>query len=157
MKLEKSIYMLIALAVCWLAACESATAQQSSTETQIVRGDANAGELNSLYLDGLTNAQRSNHERIFVIARPGRGENARFLSLNRLEAARLYLVESGRINKEQVILAEGERVAGEGRVEFYLGSRLMLVSLAERGKNVQLTCCADYIPPRRHRSRRRKG
>lgn len=157
MKLRKPIYILLALAVYWFAACESVKAQQSSTEAQIVKADGNAGELNSLYLDVLTNEQRSTNELVFVIARLGRGETARSLSLNRLRSAHLYLVESGRIKREQVILAEGELIAGEGRVEFYLGGRLILVSLAERGRNVSLMCCEGYIPPRKKRSRRMRG
>jgi DNA/RNA endonuclease YhcR with UshA esterase domain len=88
----------------------------------------------------------------------GRGENSRTLSFRRLESARLYLVEPGRIKRENVVFAEGERVDSDGRVEFYLGSKLILVSLAERGKNVCLTCCDDYIPsPKRNRVKRKKG
>ena len=135
----------------------SAIAHEPSTEMQIIKGDANSCELNSAYLDYMVMEQRAKGERIFVIARLGQGEVNRSLNHNRLEYARFYLLESGRTQKEKIVFAEGERVNGEGRVEFYLGSRLFLVSLAERGKNVCLTCCDDYIPPRRNRSRRRRG
>ena len=137
----------------WLALCAVVgVAQQSSPGLSIVKGDANAGELNSLYLDKLANDQQSTHERVFVFARLERGEQARSLNLIRLKAARSYLVETRGIDKEQVILAEGERVADEGRIEFYLGSRLMLVSLAERGRNVSLNCCESYTAPRKNRN-----
>ena len=157
MKLLNHVSMILAFAVCCFMACVvSAIAQKPPSETQIIKGDANSCELNSLYLDNLISEQRANGERIFAIARLGRGEVKRSLRLNRLEYARLYLIESGRTQKEKVVFAEGERVDGEGRVEFYPGSKLYLVSLAERGKNVCLTCCKDYIPPRRGRRKGRR-
>jgi hypothetical protein len=157
MKLLKHGLMILAFGACCLMACASAIAHESSTGTQIIKGDANSCELNSAYLDYMVMEQRAKGERIFVIARLGRGEVNRSLNHNRLEYARFYLLESGRTQKEKIVFAEGERINGEGRVEFYLGSRLFLVSLAERGKNVCLTCCDDYIPPRRNRSRKRRG
>lgn len=157
MKLQRPNLILIAIAVCWLVAYEPVIAQQPSTEPQIIKGDANSCEANSSFLDALTNEHRSTNERVFVIARLGRGEANRALSLNRLERARWYLVEPGRIKSENVVFAEGARINGEGRVEFYLGSKLFLVSLAERGMNVCLTCCDDYVPtPRRKRRLRRR-
>jgi hypothetical protein len=147
-EIRKAATLLFLLASCAVVG----VAQQSSPEIGIVKGDANAGELNSAYLDKLANDQQSTNERVFVIARLGRGETARSLSLNRLKAARSYLVETRGIDKERVIFAEGERVAGEGRLEFYLGSRLMIISLAPRGKNVRLTCCEGDTPPRKNRN-----
>lgn len=151
-KIRRAATLLFLLALCAVVG----VAQQSSPEIGIVKGDGNAGELNSAYLDKLTVDQQSTNERIFVIARLGKGETARSLNLNRLKAARSYLVETRGINREQVIFAEGERAAGEGRVEFYLGSELMLVSLAARGKNVSLVCCEGDVPPQKNKSRKRK-
>lgn len=130
-------------------------AQTSPGDTIIVEGRS-SGELNSLHLDNLAYELRSSVAgRVFVIARLGDGETARWLNLARLEGARFYLVESGRTQKERIVFAEGERVKGEGRVEFYLGSRLYLVSLAGRGKAINFTCCDDYIPPGRSKRKRR--
>jgi hypothetical protein len=152
-KIRIAATLLFLLALCAVVG----VAQQPSPEIGIVKGDANAGELNNAYLDKLTVDQQSTNERIFVIARLGKGETARSLNLNRLKAARSYLVETRGINQEQVIFAEGERVAGEGRVEFYLGGKLMLVSLAERGRNINFNCCEGYIPPKKNKNRKRKG
>lgn len=137
---KKFVYVSLAFFVCWCGV-GSVKAQQPLIST--VKSDGNAGELNSAGLDYLAVEQQTTNERIFVIARLGRGEAARSLSLQRLQAARSYLVATKGIDKEQVIFAEGEKIAGEGRVEFYLGSKLMLVSLAARGKNVRLVCCID--------------
>lgn len=152
----KSLFKVSLVFVCPLLPQGAFAAQSSSNDPQIVAG-GDSGELNSAYLDNLLNElRRSGGERIFVVARLGRGETARRLNLARIEGARLYLIESGRTQRERVIFAEGERVEGEGRVEFYLGSRLRLVSLAERGKNIRFTCCEDYIPPRRNKGRSRR-
>jgi hypothetical protein len=35
------------------------------------------------------------------------------------------------LNSQETVFAEGERLKGEGRIEFYLGSYLRLVILAE--------------------------
>ena len=154
-KHRNHIYLLLILVVCWLVV-GSAQAQQSLAEAYIVKSDANAGELNSLYLDLLMNEHLSNNERFFVIARLGRGERERSLNLKRLHAARSNLVELKGINKEQVILAEGKQIAGPGRLEFYLGSRLRLVSLAARGKNVSLVCCESYPPQKNKKPEKEK-
>lgn len=141
MKLRRIIYTFLTIVVCLLIVGKSIKAQQSLTEVPIVKGDGNAGELNSARLDFLANEQLSTKERVFIIARLGRGETARSLNLKRLKAAWLYLVKTRGIKKEQIILAEGERVANEGRVEFYLGSKLMIISLAQRGRNISFNCC----------------
>lgn len=141
---ERKIKKIIALSfLMMLCAVGAAKAQQTTAAAYIVKSDANAGELNSAQLDYLATEQQTTNERIFVIARLGRSETARALNLQRLKAARSYLVETKGINKEQIVFAEGERVAGEGRLEFYLGSKFMLVSLAPRGENVRLVCCVD--------------
>lgn len=126
-----------------LYAAGSVKAQQSATEAEVVKADGNAGELNSARLDFLAVEQQEAKERIFVIARLGRGETARSLNLKRLQAARSYLVEMSGVKSERIVFAEGEKAAGEGRIEFYLGGKLSLVSLAARGKNVRLVCCVD--------------
>ncbi len=121
-----------------------ATAQEASV-TKIVRADANACETNGSYLDMLTNEARSRSQRVFVISRLGIGERRISIGRRRLQMARNHLITSDRLQKEQVVFAEGERVQGEGRLEFYLGSRLFLISLAQRNGNVCLTCCNDRL------------
>ena len=149
--------MTILLFLCLFLVTENSFAQVSISTPQVVES-GDSGELNSLYLDNLVSElHRSDVERIFVIGRLGRGEIVRSLNLNRLERARLYLIESGRTQRERVIFAEGERVDGEGRVEFYLGSRLYLISLARRGRNINFTCCDSYIPSRRNRRRSQRS
>ncbi len=128
---------------------KTVAAQGAQSNTKIVKGDANSCELNSLYLDYLAQDARASLERIFVIARLGKGEKSRDLNRTRLVAARFYLIANRELKKEMIIFAEGDRADKEGRLEFYLGSKLYLVSLVERGKDVCLTCCNDDFPKSR--------
>jgi hypothetical protein len=114
--------------------------------------------MNSAHLDSLATEQASTQERIFVIARLGRGEISNPLNQLRLQAARAYLVGTRGMDPAKLVFAAGEKVEGEGRVEFYLGSRLTLISLAPRGRNVVLSCCGDTVPQLpRHPRRRHSG
>jgi len=77
-------------------------------------------------------------ELVFVIARLGKGEYTSRLNQRRLHNARTYL--ENRLKSESIIVAEGERVNGEGRVEFYVGSELMIVSMVRRGADLCVNC-----------------
>lgn len=121
---------------------------QKQDNPKIVEPVSGACEVNGAYLDALTQEARSRSERVFVIARLGKRESSRALNRRRLHMVRNHLVMSGRLQKDFVVFAEGDRADHEGRLEFYLGSRLYLVSLAEPGNDVCLTCCDDRFPKR---------
>jgi kynurenine formamidase len=112
-----------------------------------VKGDGNAGELNSLELDALANQLMDSNANMKVVARLGDGETDSSLNQTRLETARKYLIEMRGIDKATVTFTEGESIKGEGRLEFYLDNELMLISLAERGKDVRIGCCGDEEDP----------
>ena len=97
-------------------------------------------EGNSAWLDRLMQDVNESSERelVFVIARLGRGETSRYLTQRRLHNAKTYL--GNRLRSEQIILAEGDRSPEEGRVEFYVGSKLLLVSLIGRGRDLCVNC-----------------
>jgi hypothetical protein len=128
-------------------------AQQPDAPTVQSRG---GGEMNSAHLDALAVEQASSQERIFIIARLGNGETSNALNQLRLQAARAYLIGTRGMDPAKLVFAASEKVDGEGRVEFYLGSRLALISLAQRNRNVVLSCCGDTVPqlPRHPRRRR---
>ena len=137
--------MLLALAFSSLAACAPAFAQSSVGEPYVVPSDS-SGEITSREIDSMAAEARQSGERLFVIVRLGAGETSRRLNLARLYDARSYLSGKG-FNQSTTVFAEGQRVSGEGRIEFYLGSRLRLVALAKRNRMPHLTCCEDYFPP----------
>jgi hypothetical protein len=109
----------------------------------IVKGDGNAGELNSAELDALSNQLMDSNAKMKVVARLGEGETDNSLNQTRLETARKYLIGMRGIDKAKVTFTEGESIKGDGRLEFYLNDELMLISMAERGKNVLIGCCGE--------------
>jgi len=104
--------------------------------------DEAACELNSSYLDILLAKARNSNDRIFVISRLSKTESSK-LNRIRLTNARLALTDGKGLSENQVITAIGDRIVngGRGRLEFYLGSRLFLVSKINKNKIACLTCC----------------
>jgi hypothetical protein len=142
MKNISHIFFGFILAVAPLVFDSRDASAQNTQEPAVIPGDANACETNAVYLDGLINMARESKERVFVVARLGKAEKSRYLIHRRLHNARTYL---RRLNPEQVIVAEGERSEGQGRVEFYLGSRLIFVSLVARGGDLCVNCCEAEV------------
>jgi len=134
----------LALAVCIVVCAEKALAQGG--EPIFVGGGPGSCEVNSASFDYLANVLRSNDERLFVIARLGRGESSRYLNHRRLHNVRTYFKRGWPAEFGRLVSAEGEKADGEGRVEFYVGSKLLLVSLVKRGKDICVDCCDESDP-----------
>ncbi len=125
-----------------LSFCVSVNAQSEALEPFVVKSDAGACESNAASLDNLVSGLRSSDERLFVVARLGAGERSRDLIRRRLYNVRAYFEWSWpELDAKRFVFSEGDRVAGEGRVEFYVGSRLLLISLVERGRDICVACC----------------
>ena len=138
-----------------LFAVDSALAQTVADEPYIVESDS-SGEIASSEIASMLREAHQDGERLFVIVRLGTGETNRRLSFVRLFNTRQYILENG-FDRGKTIFAEGEAVNGEGRIEFYRGSRLRLVLLAPRNRMPNLTCCEEYIPPAKKKPKRNKG
>ncbi len=83
---------------------------------------------------------------VIVIARLGDGERNREWNHRRLYNVRTYLTEwNGRRNLKTVITAEGERVAGYGRIELYVGDELFHVLLVHRNADLIVGSCTYEI------------
>jgi hypothetical protein len=134
----------------------------TSVAQKIVNSTQAPCEENSAWLDGLMEQvnESGERERVFVIARLGLGETSRHLNRRRLANAKVYL--ENRLKPEDIILAEGERISGEGRVEFYVGSKLTLISLVKRGRDLCVNCfernpkyygCGRTDRPKKYRGR----
>ncbi len=111
-------------------------------------------EMNSLYLDILGNVlpeKTQNGNVLIIVARLGKGETSRSFNRRRLHNALQYQIERIKIAPEKVILTEGERVAnGFGRLEFYLGGKMVGSLLVSRNRDLCVHCCenqgSDYYP-----------
>jgi hypothetical protein len=131
-----------------LAVSPSVSAQSKHAEPYVVPSNSGACEVNAASFDSLANILRSNDERLFVVARLGKGESSRELNRRRLHNVRTYFKDGWpQIDAKRFVFAEGDRVEGEGRVEFYIGSVLMQISLVKRGGDICVDCC-EYPDPR---------
>jgi hypothetical protein len=86
---------------------------------------------------------------LIVVARLGDGENSRELNRRRLYNEREYLRERGGLAADKVVVAEGARVRGYGRLEYYLGGRLFEQLLFRRNGYICHSCCGPderYYP-----------
>jgi hypothetical protein len=83
---------------------------------------------------------------IIAIARLGDGERRRTLNLRRLHNVRAYLTEwDGRRNPKTVLLAEGERASGYGRIELYVGGALLQTLLIRPNADLIVGSCTYEI------------
>jgi hypothetical protein len=119
-------------------------AQNKVIEPHVVQGDLSACESNAVSFDTLASMLRSTiDERLLVVARLGKGENSRELNRRRLYNVRTCFKGNWEIDAKRFVFAEGDKIEGEGRVEFYIGNDLIIVSVVKRGKDICVDCC-DY-------------
>ncbi len=141
----KSISLFVFL---FLVFCESVSSQTKVPEPYVVEGNAGACESNAASFDNLANVLQSSDERLFVVARLSALEKSRNLNRRRLYNVRTYFKEGWpKIDPKRFVFVEGDKVEGDGRVEFYVGSHLIQISLIKRGKDICVDCC-DFPDPR---------
>jgi hypothetical protein len=161
----KNILINFAL-VFYLVVTSGSAFGQICAEYPCVVDSSDSGEVASAAIDNfLVKAARSS-ERLFVIAHLGKGETDAEGNLDRLCEARDYivprlpqvreLVPSGEYREPPpAVFAEGERVEGEGRLEFYLGSKLQLTRFIRQNRSANLNCCEDITPAKAKQKRKK--
>jgi hypothetical protein len=83
-------------------------------------------------------------ERISVVARFGAGEIRPELNSRRLHNVRVYwtqYLKGVKRRPETIILTEGEKVEGDGRLEFYVGGKLKGVLKVRRDADLYVGTC----------------
>lgn len=123
----------------------SAPSQDSQISTDLIKS-SDSGEVAASLLDQLAVETFKSRERVFVISRKGTLDTNKKIALGRLMSAR-HNRSVKSFDPITTVLAEGTQIAGEGRLEFYVGSDLRLVIFAPRNEVPNLTCCPDYFPP----------
>ncbi len=82
---------------------------------------------------------------VIIVAYLGRGEKSRTYNQQRLKALEFYLTKYRKISKERLILTEGKRRNGLGKVEFYVGGKLSdELFLVRRGRICTSCCPSEY-------------
>lgn len=143
--------------VFYLLATSSLAFGQICPEFPCVVDSSGSGEVASAALDNFSVEATRSGERLFVIARLGTGETDAGRNLERLCEARDYIVSRfpKTLESQSTVFAEGERVEGEGRLEFYLGSKLHLTRFIRRNTSANLNCCEDITPAKAKQKRKK--
>ncbi|HZG51930.1 MAG TPA: hypothetical protein VEZ40_07335 [Pyrinomonadaceae bacterium] len=117
------------LSLCLLTSNAGAQQPQSPTPAQAQAADARPTncEDRTAIVDGIGQSVAA-AELIIVISRLGDGDTRADVGRHRLHNARTYWTEflpvGMRRKRETIILGEGEKVRGFGRLEFYTGGKL---------------------------------
>jgi hypothetical protein len=148
----------LAVLVLWMLAAASLGITQDRPEdarsVQTVPGNCemNAAALDSVRSEALEETNKGGV--VIVIARLGTRETSGMQNRRRLQIVKTYLSKYG-LGARRIVAAEGERVDGYGRVEFYVAGKLRVVLLANRNKPICVECCnADDTDPYRDKRNR---
>ena len=101
-------------------------------------------EINIIRMEAVTKhavQEIANGGVIIAIARLGDGERLREINQRRLHNVWVYLTAYQSFAPKKVITAEGDRASGYGRVELYVGGKLVDALLIDRGKDLCVECC----------------
>ncbi len=119
--------------------------KSKNDENQVFIGNCEQNDFALNYL----HSSASNNELIIAIARLGEGETQNKLNWRRLHNVKVYLTEySFNRDPKTLILAQGERAKGYGRIEFYLDGRLVDVMGIKQNQDLLIGSCEpDDIRP----------
>ena len=123
---------LVALAICFVAVDIAVAQTAKSSEPILVNGDSNEDSKAALDLVAETAGEG---KLIIMIARLGNGESNRKLSWRRLQTAGSFLESVRAVPKQRMVLAEGEVMRGQGRIEVYLDGKLYMIIVSARNKD----------------------
>lgn len=130
--------LLLAILFLFAATLYGQQPRPSPAEVETVPATARGCQRNTINVANLQALVGTTTEKAFVIAHLGTGETNPRLNRRRLNDVK---TEFGLGDSPKIIFAEGARVRGLGRIDFYLGSKLMSVSLLSRNGDFCAGCC----------------
>lgn len=142
--------------MCWLVVTSAVAQNAESPATYVTIG--NTCESNIARLDRI-HSEAGDDGLVIAIARIGDGEQSRRLNQRRLHNVRLYLERVRGRAPKTLITAESERARGRGRVEIYVGGKLVDVLGVARGEDLYAGSCdgTSEVDHLFYDSRRRKS
>jgi len=145
-------YLLFLLTLLLTTIFVVAQEQSNQTERRELNNCLLNCEMSPVYQEDVIRAALEQTKRggvLIVLARLGDGENSRELNRRRLYNVREYLKERGGLAADKIVVAEGERVKGNGRLEYYLGGNLFEQILFGKNGYTCHSCCGPderYYP-----------
>lgn len=128
----------------WLPLAAHVAAQDARAQESDVTPGSNC-ESNIARLDN-ADVGAGKESVLIAVARLGGGEVSRRYNRRRLHNLRLYLTMVRKRDAKNLVVAEGERVRGAGRVELYAGGKLIDVIGFRRGEDLYAGSCAATSP-----------
>lgn len=128
-----------------LAGSYLADAQERTTPGTIPSSQVETKPTNCEFnVSVLTGAHRTAGETglVIMIARLGTGETRQELNRRRLHNGRTFLTEFGQRVSQTIVIAEGDRVDGYGRVELYVDGKLFHVLMIRRDDDLAVGACS---------------
>lgn len=126
-----------------VASCASSVtlAQNPSPEAEVIPANARRCQRNTVNIASLKQIARLKNEKVFVIVHLGSGEVSQRLNRRRLRDIAAEFDQVSPMDRNSLILAEGERVKGRPRADVYLGSKLHFVSYMPKNGDFCSLCC----------------
>ena len=126
--------------ICTLSLGTAISAAQNSEVPERFVDLANNCESNIMRLHNI-HSMAGEDGLIIAISRLGNGERSRNLNHRRLYNARLWLERIRDRRSSTIITAEGERVGGRGRIEIYVGGKLVDILGMGQGEDLAVGSC----------------
>ncbi len=144
----------VVLNLVWMLVMASiGLAQANAKNTPPTQSTPEGCEVNSSNLNIVAKDELPRDGVVIAIARLGNGEISRTLNRRRLLIVKGGLIKSG-LPEQRLVIAEGERINGYGRVELYAAGKLQMTLLAFPNKVLCVDCCTDPPSSRRLRKQR---
>lgn len=136
----------------------TASAQNRTGVVELESAGCEIDESNFSLVENASREIRSGNGFLIAIARLGDKDKARNLNQQRLNAAKQWFVGKARFPTEKLILAEGEKISGKGRVEFYIAGVLTHIIFPKPNVGLCWECCdpqpEDFTPRRKNRRKK---
>ncbi|HMS41706.1 MAG TPA: hypothetical protein PKE69_15855 [Pyrinomonadaceae bacterium] len=134
MKTLKKIIVLFS--ICWFGIVANGQTASNEEVGPINESKGEFCESNNSLIDVLAMEIVNNPmATVFVISRGGIGEKLSIVN-RRLKYTQMVLLKIKKFNERRVVFASGEKVKGEGNVEFYIGSELFLTISMKKNKPI---------------------
>lgn len=96
---------------------------------------------------------------LIIIARLGNGEKSREINRRRLDNVSEYMKNAYGVEPKKIIIAQGEKTNGFGRIEFYLAGQMVGALLVNRNRDFFVNCYdygEEYYPQKDEVDRKNK-
>ena len=134
--MRRANFLLASLFLCLTSAARLTTAQDVQTNPKPTNCENHIAVLEG------ANHDAGKDGLIILIGRLGSGDNKPDLNRHRLHSARAYLTDYLSVrSKNTIVIAEGEKVQGYGRIEIYVSGKLYYILAIKANADFSVGSC----------------